>query len=177
MRVGLFPFLLGASFQRLDPPVRQVHGGGSRKLVGTATVTRGLSLLARVLCAFASLPRSTGQVAIEVQITTRNRAERWTRYFGNSRPMQSTLYDRRGMVVERLGLARLAFRLRERDGGIEWSLAQISALGIKLPSRWVTVSAYSGARAGRYTFAIDAAFRGVGRIIRYEGELDVVDPT
>jgi hypothetical protein len=38
------------------------------------------------------------------------------------------------------------------------------------------VTAFSSARADRYTFVIDAALLGVGRIIRYEGELDVVGP-
>jgi Domain of unknown function (DUF4166) len=173
MKVGLFPSLLGATFQRLDSPVRNVHCGSSRRLYGTATVTRGRSTLARILSAAASLPRTANQLAIEVQITTNERAENWVRYFGDSRPMQSTLCARHGLLVERLGPAELTFRLRERDGGIEWSLVQISALGMRLPIRWFAVTAYSGAHAGRYTFAIDAALRGIGRIIRYEGELDV----
>jgi hypothetical protein len=176
MEIGLFPSLLGATFQRLESPVRNVHCGSSRKLFGTATVTRGRSTLARILCAAASLPRTANQLAIEVQITTNERAEHWTRYFGDSRPMRSMLCARRDLLVERLGPAKLTFRLRERDGGIEWSLVQISALGIRLPIGWFSVSAYSGARAERYTFAIDAGLRGIGRIIRYEGELDVIGP-
>jgi hypothetical protein len=176
MEVGLFPSLLGATFQRLDPPVRAVHGGSSRRLRGTATVERGHSLFARILCAIASLPRSANRVAIEVQINTDGQAERWTRYFGDCRPMQSRLHHgNRDVLVERLGPAVMVFQLREHDGGIAWSLIRISALGIGLPSRWFMVTAFSGARADRYTFTVDAALRGAGRIIRYDGELDVID--
>lgn len=175
MEVGLFPSLLGAAFRRLDSPVRNVHSGGSRRLSGTATVTRGRSLLARILCVAASLPRTANQVALEVHITTNERAEHWTRYFGDSRPMRSMLCARRGLLVERLGPVKLTFRLSDRDGGIDWSLVEISALGVKLPTSWFAVSAFSGARAERYTFAISTV-RGVGPIIRYEGELDVISP-
>jgi hypothetical protein len=173
MEVGLFPSLLGETFQRLDAPVRAVHGGSSRRLRGTATVERGHSLFARILCAMASLPRSADRVPIEVQINTDSQGERWTRFFGDCRPMQSRLHGNRDLLVERLGPAVFVFRLREHGGGIAWSLIQISALSIQLPIRWFTVSAFSGAHAGRYTFTVDAALRGVGRIIRYDGELDV----
>jgi len=174
MGVWLFPSLLGEAFQRLDPTVRIVHGGSSRRLRGTATVERGHSLFARILCAVASLPRSANRVAIEVQITTDGPAERWTRYFGGCRPMHSRLHGNRDVLVERLGPDELVFRLSEHDGGISWSLIQISALGIGLPSHWFTATAFSGARADRYTFTVDAALLGVGRIIRYDGELDVI---
>ncbi len=84
------------------------------------------------------------------------------------------LGSRHGLLVERLGPAVLTFRLREREGGVEWALVHLSAIGIRLPIRWFMVSAYSGARAERYTFVVNAALRGIGHIIRYEGELDVV---
>ena len=174
MEPGLFPALLGASFEHLDSPVRDVHGGSSKRLRGTATVTRGRSLLARALCAIASLPGSTERVAVEVQIAANGRVERWTRYFGDNRPMRSTLRQDRDSLVERLGPVLFRFRLRERDGGIDWTLKRVSALGIGLPLRWFRVRASSGGRAGLYAFAVEVALIRVGLIIRYEGEIGVV---
>lgn len=132
--------------------------------------------MARGLCTLAALPRSSPKVAVEVQISANGRTERWTRYFGDYRPMRSTLSARAGHLIEQLGPARFAFRLRERDGGIEWSPAQVSALGIPLPLSWFTVNAYSGAKDDRYIFVVEVAISGVGRIIRYEGDLDVTQP-
>jgi Domain of unknown function (DUF4166) len=170
---GLFPSLLGETFNRLDAPVRAVHGGRSRRLRGTATVARGQSFLARLLCTIASLPRSSDRMALEVQITAEGHTEQWTRYFGDSRPMDSRLLGKRGLLTERIGPAVLVFRLGQREGGIEWSFVKIFALGIALPKRWFSVAAFSGARADRYTFSVEVALIGVGRVIRYDGELDV----
>jgi hypothetical protein len=172
---GLFPSLLGTAFERLASPVRAVHDGSSRHLSGTATVERGHSFVARMLCALASLPRSAQQIPVEVQIKTDGHAERWTRFFAGSRPMQSRLCGSRGLLVERLGPVLFEFRLQEHNGAIAWSLVQLSALGIRLPTLWFTVNANCGARGERYSFTVEAKLRGVGRIIRYAGELDVID--
>jgi hypothetical protein len=45
-------------------------------------------------------------------------------------------------------------------------------LGLPLPTRLFLVTARWEARDGRYHFLVEAALRGVGRIVRYEGFLD-----
>src|SRR5271155_1777315 len=45
----LFPSVLGAQFAALDPCLRWVHSGESRRLRGSVTVERGSGVVARML--------------------------------------------------------------------------------------------------------------------------------
>jgi hypothetical protein len=87
--------------------------------------------------------------------------------------MSSTLHREDNELVERMGPAALTFKVVTRDGGMDWQLKKVSMLGVRLPARWFLVSARVDVREGRYHFLIDSALRRVGRIVRYEGLLDV----
>jgi hypothetical protein len=172
MAAPLFRSLLGAAFEDLDPRLRWVHGGEPRVLRGMATVERGTTCAATVLCALASLPRTMHNAPIEVRIEVTGHGERWTRSFGQGRAMRSTLRRGGNFLVEQLGPAKLKFVLGVRETGLEWTLARITLARIPLPVEWFRVTARAGVRTGRYHFLIDSAVRGIGRIVRYEGELD-----
>lgn len=172
MAAPLFRSLLGADFEDLDPRLRWVHGGESRVLRGTATVERGTTLAAVLLCTLASLPRTMRNAAVEVRIEVTERGERWTRWFGQGRAMRSTLRRSGNLLVEHLGPVKLKFILSTRESGLDWALARITLAGVPLPAEWFRVTALIGAQSGRYHFLIDSAVRGIGRIVRYEGELD-----
>lgn len=171
---GLFPTLLGPAFAALPLAVRTVHDGRSLTLRGTATVTRGTSLLGRMLARAASLPPAQHDMPLEVRIEAQPRLEIWTRRYGESPVMRSELRWLGSEFSERLGLATLRFRLRADERGIVWQLAGVRALGIPLPRRWFDVQASARAPQGRYRFEVQAALRGIGLIVRYEGELDVI---
>jgi uncharacterized protein DUF4166 len=168
----LFPSVLGAEFAALDPCLRWVHSGESRRLKGTVTVKRGRSFLARALGALASLPSTMIDAPIEVQIERTRKGERWTRLFTGGARMISTLRRDGDLLVEELGPATLKFRLSARGGGMQWALQSIAALNISLPVTWFRVSAAIESRDGRYHFIVDSELRGAGRIVRYEGSLD-----
>lgn len=87
--------------------------------------------------------------------------------------MSSTLYPDGSGLVERVGPAALTFRIVERDSGMDWQLQKVSMLGIPLPAAWFEVSARVDMQQGRYHFLIDSAVHRIGRIVRYEGLLDV----
>jgi hypothetical protein len=87
--------------------------------------------------------------------------------------MSSSLYKDGSALVERVGPARLTFRIVERDTGMDWQLQKVSMLRLPLPAAWFEISARVDMQQGRYHFLIDSAVRGVGRIVRYEGLLDV----
>jgi hypothetical protein len=173
MSAPLFRSLLGGNFENLDPRLRWVHGGESRILRGMATVERGTTLAAAILCALASLPRTMHNAAIEVRIEVTERGERWTRLFGQGRAMRSSLRRSGNFLVEQLGPAKLKFLLGVRDTGLEWTLARVTLAGIPLPvQKWFRATARIDMQSGRYHFLIDSGVRGIGRIVRYEGELD-----
>jgi hypothetical protein len=168
----LFPSVLGAQFAALDPCLRWVHSGESRRLRGSVTVERGTGAVARMLGVLASLPAAMWDAPIEVRIEIRGTGEKWVRLFAGQHLMVSTLKRDGELLVERVGPAALKFRLVVRDSNLEWVLEHIAAFGITLPLRWFRVSAAIKARGGRYHFVVDSELLGIGRIVRYEGLLD-----
>jgi hypothetical protein len=170
---ALFPSRLGAAFGQLDPHLQWVHGGESRDLVGSVTVERGTSLVAKVLGALTSLPPVLNNAPIRIRMDVAGGNERWIRTYAGAHVMSSTLYKDGGALVERVGPVALTFRIIERDTGMDWQLQKVSMLGIPLPATWFEISARVDMQQGRYHFLIDSALRGIGRIVRYEGLMDV----
>lgn len=168
----LFPSVLGAQFAALDPCLRWVHSGESRRLRGSVTVERGGGVFARILGVLASLPAAMRDAPIEVRIEVSGTGEKWVRLFAGQHLMVSTLKREGELLVEQLGPATLKFRLVVQDDGLEWVLEHIAAFGISLPLKWFRIAATIKARDGRYHFAVDSGLVGVGRIVRYEGLLD-----
>jgi Domain of unknown function (DUF4166) len=168
---GLFPTLLRGQFLSLDPRVIAVHSGSSRRFHGTAVVKRGSSWVARGLCALASLPRDQVNAPVTVELKVTQAGEYWTRQFGDSPAMSSTLRGRMGLLEERLGPVTMSFQLIARAGGIDWTLRRVALLGCPLPVRWFRVVSRSDAHADFYHFEVAAQLIGVGLIIRYEGAL------
>ena len=118
-------------------------------------------------------PRDQQDGPLTVNIDVAGGAERWTRHFGISAPMRSTLQARDGLLREQLGLVTFWFALHARDGGIDWRLTRVAVAGCPLPCALFRISTFSGVRDGRYAFSVLATVTGVGRLIRYEGVLSV----
>jgi hypothetical protein len=169
----LFPSRLGAAFAHLDPQLQWVHSGESRDLRGTVTVERGSSIVAKILSTLTSVPPALKNAPIQVRIEIKGDKERWMRTYAGTHRMSSTLFRHGSALVERLGPASLTFRLVARDAGIDWRLEYISMIGIPLPASWFQIFARVDVQNGRYHFLIDSTLRGIGRIVCYEGLLDV----
>jgi Domain of unknown function (DUF4166) len=169
----LFPSRLGADFEHLDPQLQWVHSGESRDLRGTVTVERGTSVIAKILSVLTSLPPALENAPIRVQIHIKCDKECWIRTYAGTHRMTSTLFRDGNCLVEQLGPASLTFRLVAREAGIDWRLEHVSMIGIPLSVNWFEISARVDVQNGRYHFLIDSALRGIGRIVRYEGLLDV----
>lgn len=173
--LGLFRRILGPEFERLAPRVREAHAGKTLQLRGLATVTRGSSLLGRLIGRLVSLPEAQHGAAARLELVVDGQGETWTRCFGDSRPMRSHLHAREGLLVEQLGPVRLRFRLRERSRAIVWELESVSLLGVPAPRRWfAATAARSFEENGRYCFEVEVALPIVGHLIGYRGSVDVV---
>jgi hypothetical protein len=120
-----------------------------------------------------SLPPALKDAPIRIQIDVKHGKECWTRTYAGKHRMSSTLFSDGSCLVEQLGPVSLAFRLVERAAGIDWRLDHVSMTGIPLSASWFQISARVDVQNGRYHFLIDSALRGIGRIVRYEGFLDV----
>lgn len=171
---ALFPSVLGSAFDGLPRIVRRAHGGGVVRLSGTATVTRGEHWSVGPLAAIAALPPTAERCALEVDILTTPDGERWTRRYGMSHVMRSTLQARTGEVIESIGPVRLHFDVDADHAGMRWTLRRIDALRVPLPTDWFEIGAKISADGERYRLSVSASLRYTGLLVRYEGELDVV---
>jgi len=170
---ALFPILLGDAFGQMGQPLRVVHRGVPNEYIGTATVQRGRSPLARLACAIAGLPPDMSSAPVRVRVDVDGSTERWTRWFGNAPAMVSRLAAREGLLRERLGPSVTDFRLTVKEGVLHWEAVRLWVLGVPLPRYAFDMRARVCAHGERYRFQIDARLHLLGALISYEGELDV----
>jgi hypothetical protein len=88
--------------------------------------------------------------------------------------MESRLFRMSGHVVERLGAARLAFRLRGSPDKLEMQLVGLRFLGVPCPG-WLlpAIVAQETATAGRLHFRVQAALPVAGVVAAYQGYLEL----
>jgi hypothetical protein len=166
-----------AQWPSLAAPIRAVHGQRPVTLVGRATVVRGRGWLARLFGWICDLPpdQHNGPVRLHLEQTHGGKRERWTRHYGTARPMQSSLRRAGDCVDEIIGPTRLRFRFSLEGGSIRWTALSGSTLGVPWPRSWLKgIDACESHRGNRYYFNVRAALPGIGLVVHYVGELDVV---
>ncbi len=171
---GLFPRLLGAAFADLPPAVRAMHGGGRIVATGRA-VSAGRGVGALVAGVALGAP-GRGRYALRFEVAPRGEAEVWTRWFGRRR-LRSTLRPdpaAPGRLLERLGPAAFALRLRTTRDGFAWELEGWRLGPMPLP-RWLgpKVRARCFEADGTYRFSIVVAHAWLGVVMAYAGRLAV----
>jgi hypothetical protein len=170
-QVGLFPGLLGAAFEQLPAPVRELHRGGGGSWQGTASVTRAKGWLASLACRVAGLPPDMHDAPLRFESRADAKQEVWTRWFGDAPVMASRLRSDGRHLVEHLGLARVRFALQAVKGSLHWEAVGLKVLGIALPRRAFDLRARIDGMGGQYQFLIEVKVAGLGALIRYEGTL------
>ena len=103
----LYRRLLGEAYDAMPAPLRAMHDLANEMTAeGTATVTRGKGLLARLAAAIVGFPQAGENVPVRVDFKVEHGRERWTRSFAG-RAFHSTQEQGRGrfewLVCERFG--------------------------------------------------------------------------
>jgi hypothetical protein len=172
---GLYPRLLGPGFAALPPLLRAVHERPVR-LRGTVTVTRGRSLVSRLLAGLAGMPRACIDAPCEVEILCEPwapaGAERWVRNMAGSRFHSVLSPAGPGEFDESFGWYRFRFRIEVVDAGLRFVLRGFRVLGVPVPRplhpRVVTLESEQG---GAYAFAVEVRLPLLGPFIAYRGLL------
>lgn len=166
----LFRDILGAAFAQLPAEVQRVHDARPRKVyAGRCTVERGRGLLARVMARVARLPDSGAEVPVKVTIEGEAGREKWMRRFG-SHAMDSVLWQRAGLLHERLGAVTLRFMLLATEREIRWHLRGARLLFLPVPAAWFQACTAREFMVGpRYHFEVNVELRGIGLLVRYRG--------
>ncbi len=172
----LFRRLLGSTIDDLSPVLREAHDSPIDQCWrGMAQVEANMNPLARLLCRLMRLPAAGTGIPVTVRFERRGTAEHWHRDFAGRR-YRSTLVDRDGLMVERMGMATNIFRVSVQDGALRLDLIGFRFLGLPLPSG---LRPHCHAREteddGRYVFDVPVDLWPFGRIIRYTGRMERSD--
>jgi hypothetical protein len=113
----LYPRLLGAAWNDLDPAVRRAHAGGAvDHAVGLLQVRHGPGRLRRLILRAAGVPARSLAAEVHVTVSRNGPVERWRRQFGDT----SLVSIQRGgpdrLLAERFGLFEIRFRLAPIGG-------------------------------------------------------------
>jgi hypothetical protein len=170
----LFPRLLVDAFAQLPAPVRALHVVTlPRRFEGQATVHAATGTVAQMLAWMLGFPAHSIDTAIAVDIEASGDGQRWIRHFP-PRPMRTRLWAENGRLRERFGPLVRSFDLVADADGIDWQVATLHLFGLPLPRRWFRqIEARESVRDGRYWFHVHGALPLIGRLVGYEGWLDV----
>jgi hypothetical protein len=172
----LYRRLLGDAYDAMPAPLRAMHDLTNEMTVeGTAMVTRGNGLLARLAAAIIGFPRAGENVPVRVDFKVEHGRERWTRTFAG-RAFRTTQEQGRGrfewLVCERFGPLCAGMALVLDDGRLRLIVRRWSVLGIPLP-KWLAPrgDSYEYAENGRFHFHVEIAHPFTGLIVGYRGWL------
>lgn len=176
---GLYPKLLGASWPDLDVAIQRLHNlDGIVHAAGVFQVRHGNNKLARMLARLARLPAAGKAVDIQLQVSAQEEGEEWRRTFAGS-PLMSMQSDcGAGLLVERMGIVELRFRLEAAGGALNYQTVsaalRLGSLRIPLPRRLspcVTASERAVSDMNQIHVSVGVTFSLIGRLITYDGIL------
>lgn len=173
-QASLYRQVMGSDFQQLARAVRQFHSlSGPHVLRGEVAIDAPHGRLASLLARCIGAPLTTTRGAIRFDLDASPGLETWTRHFPG-RTMTSRLARRDAQLVERLGPARLTFRLAQAGGTLRMQLVRLHVLGVPCPS-WLMprVIAQESGDEGRLHFFVQASVAGLGLVASYRGFLEL----
>lgn len=178
MNPTLFQQVLGAPFFNLPDAVRALHSvRGQGRYTGRADIERGTGALSRFCAWTVKLPPASNGEVLQFACEADEKSETWTRDFGGH-AFASTLTERDGLLVERLGPMQFRFELHTHADTLYWNVAKAKLFGV-LP---LPAALFRGVQCrerevdGRYEFRVSARMPLAGLLIRYEGWLEPADP-
>ncbi len=171
----LFQAVLGERWHQLPPAVQRLHS--VRDVVrfsGTATVTRGESVAARLAAFLFGFPKSGIAVPLTVTITRTPTGEVLERDFDGRRLRSHlTASDRPFHCRERFGSLTCELELPVREASLHFPVRRGWLLGLPLPAALLPQSHAREFEAdGRFHFDVALiAPLGGGLVVRYRGQL------
>jgi hypothetical protein len=171
---SIYRQVLGVGFDDLPPELRRFHESVGRvKYSGSCRIEGAKSLTGRFVAWMLGLPRSAERAALTFELEASAQAETWQRHFPGKR-MQSLLRASGNELVERLGPVDLHFELAATGDKLSMLLRRVTFLGMKLPAFLVPrVLAEETTSPGKLHFNVDVAWPSLGRLVAYQGELNL----
>ncbi len=180
---GLYSRLLGDSWRDLDKALRCLHGAGANvHAEGVFRVRQGSNRVARVIARWSRMPAAGDAVDIRLKVTADEKGEEWRRTFAGHPLVSLQLYRDDGLLVERMGMVELRFRLTVAGGSLNYqtesAALSLGSLSLPLPN-WLSPRVIARERAvgdlNQVHVSVDVSFPLLGRLIAYDGMLTRIE--
>ena len=175
--IGLYPRVLGDSWNNLDETVRHFHVQGRPvRATGSFRIRHGNGRLAGWLLRLCGMPPAGAAVPTQLVVTPHGHGEQWVRTFGDQ-PLATTQCGRgRDLLVEHLGMLEFRFRLEVTDGvliyrqtGVALCLGPLSVPLPRCVAPHVVAREEPGGGANQTHVSVQVLMPWVGLLIAYEG--------
>jgi hypothetical protein len=165
----LYEQLLGASFARLPLIMQRFHASAHATATGTFTVRRTPGWFSALVARTFGLPPAGDNVAVFLDVTALREGERWQRRFGAAR-FDTVQRFKGGRLLERAGLATIAFDVRAEETGMSFASVSYSFAGLRVP-RWLapSIEATTSATPEGWSMEVRVSAPHVGLVERYGG--------
>ncbi|MEB2843000.1 SDR family NAD(P)-dependent oxidoreductase [Rhizobiales bacterium RZME27] len=163
--------VMGEAYDVLPKLMRDMHDVfGSAGAAGFATVTRGRSLMARLVATIMRFPPE-GEHRLHVSFEEESGVERWTRDF-DGHTFVSELSQSGRHLVERFGPMRFHFDLPSDEVGLTMIMRKWSVLRVPMPLFLAPKSvAREWADGEDFWFDVPIALPLIGDVVHYRGRL------
>lgn len=172
----LYRRILGAAWERLPGQIQDLHSvETSRTFSGSAEVSRGRGLIARIVGALYGFPQEGSEISVDVLLERRGDGELWQRNFAG-RVFRSWQREGRGrsqyLIDERFGPISVGLALVTGEGRLEYIVRRWSILGLPMPMFMAPGGkTFEFVEDSRFRFHVEIAHPWFGLIVRYQGWL------
>ncbi len=172
--------ILGTAWQSVSAVVRAVHGAGPKLTIsGTASITRGRGVLARMLAWIMRFPSAGENVPVSVTFERHGNYDKWTRDFGGQ-VFSSAFTAGSGrfehLLCERFGPLVFGMALIPEGDRLNLVMRRWSFFGIPLPRGLAPRGdSYEFEKDNRFCFDVEIRLPLAGFVIRYQGYLEPPD--
>jgi hypothetical protein len=172
----LFEKILGDAWDQLPAPVKEAHQvSGELVFKGNGKVTRGKTLLSRIIARVFGFPTRAANTNIRVRMRRSKDVETWQRDFDGHRFSSSLLAGKgktEGLVIERFGPVAIAMALSVDGRLLRYTPRHWSFAGIPLPPALLPRGdMFETAENGRFRFHVNVRLPIAGHLVTYEGTL------
>lgn len=176
----VFQAVLGEDFNRLPPPIRDLHTVlAARRWQGRAHVKRSRRFLSRLAGWVAGFPNSAEDIPVEVEMRNTTRGETWIRTFGEKRfrsYLSSQSQHGVDRLFERFGPMRFEISLKLENGELKFPVKSGRMFGLPLPRFMLPISTAKEHldQNGRACFFVEISLPITGHVATYSGWLEPI---
>jgi hypothetical protein len=178
----LYMRIIGDSWTQIAEPVRRLHDTDSIvRAHGRLRIEHGRSHVARFLARLLRLPRPGTAAETRLIVTARASGEHWQRTFDGRRLETQQYQSSESELAERFGVLEFRFHLDASDGSLLYLQREaaflVGPVRLRIPVAWAPQVEAREDPAGATGVRIDVrvALPGVGRLITYDGIIEVED--